>query len=135
MTGYSFTEGSAVAEVSRTIVYAGAVKTGNKLTLVITGTLNMTTSISSRQVTLGNFTLPAAVASKLYPYNIGISVLDVRQVDTASAFNSHLLLDGFTQKSGNNVFFYIIAKNTMVLDTRYYFRYELTFLLSDNLAA
>lgn len=133
MSGYSFTKGSN-ANFTYDFIYAGIVKNGNKLTCVVA--LNLTMNIATtNNIVIGYFNMPSDVASKLYPTQIGTyAFLDVKEVPAYSDFNQNIMLKSYNQKSGNSSRLEVIVNN-MEVGTKYYIRYEITFLLSDNLAS
>lgn len=140
MSGYSFS-GAPTSDAERNIemVYAGIVKNGNKLTCVIALNITRVATITST-LTLGAFSIPADVASKLFPTNIaGYNVLALAHGKAVEDFtgNGEDLTASFFK--GTNAFYggcYSTAQlNNLTLNTKYYFRAEVTFLLSDNLAS
>ena len=137
MAGYSFTAGTTAGIAN---LYAGAVKTGNKVTFVITSKFTPDSAVSSgTPIGIGKFTIPAAIAAKLIPFTSQTltKVLDIK----VGSFNSYVVNSKETTL--------VIFKNSNVLDfrayplaqmagdgeTSYYIRFEATFLLSDNMAA
>lgn len=132
MTGYSFTKGSH-PNFNYEFIYAGIVKNGNKLTCVVA--LNLTMNVvTTNNIVIGYFNMPSSVASKLYPTQIGqYNFLDVKEVPAYNDFNQNIMLKSYNQKAGNSSRLEVIVNN-MEVGTKYYIRYEVTFLLSDNLA-
>lgn len=124
--------------LSNTPIYAGVVKNGNKITFVYFATIKRTGNIDGFAL-LCNFNIPASIGSRLYPYSVGTSgnILDYKQVglikkSDASFLNVNLKI----YKSGDtqiNVMGSSGVFDSMVLDADYLVRYEVTFLLSDNL--
>ena len=135
MSGYSFTK-HADAEVS--YVYAGIVKNGNKLTFVL---FAKCVNTSANNVSVGKFTIPEDVASKLYPYQVGTTTSVLSQQELEFFPTSDLTLPPVRctaefVKSANNVVLNFRRINTnLVASTEYTFRLERTFLLSENLAS
>lgn len=140
MSGYTFSgQPTSDAERSIEMVYAGIVKNGNKLTAVIALNITRIATITSA-LTLGAFGIPADVASKLFPTNIaGYNVLALSHGKAVEDFtgNGQDLTASFFK--GTNSFYggcYSTSQlNNLTLNTKYYFRAEITFLLSDNLAS
>ena len=131
MSGYSF----SLPEDSlwtKTIAYAGAVKNGNKLTLVVSGTLTKTSASASDYPGLGNFTLPPEIATKLFP--ITGSFIDFRIIDMFVSLGDSATVRVWTEKN-NNVLSMSGYTANLEVDKTYSYRYELTFLLGDNLAS
>ena len=133
MEGYSFAFGE-VSNLTIEGVYAGAVKNGNKLTLVIACNLTRTGTCSNS--VLGLFTLPSEVLAKLIPTNVGAyPYLDNEVVKSWSNDSTYVNTICYLQKFSTNVQLKVDATplNSLTLNTKYYFRYEVTFLLSENL--
>lgn len=129
MSGYSV-EGMGTGW---TPVYVGAVKTGNKLTLVICGQVTPT---SQTALSLGNFKIPADVGAKLIPYQLGAELfLDNKAIHLFSTNTNAVQILADCQKTSNTTIRFALRFNQNVsIGTTYLFRYEITFLLSDNLA-
>lgn len=135
MSGYAFSIGNSTGFTYEGI-YAGAVKTGNKLTLVVA--INITkTDADAITCELGRFTIPQSVYDKLFPTQVGTyEFLDVRQQYCAINENSGAFACGYVEKViDNKVRFSIddVIGDKLTVNTKYYARYELTLLLSDNL--
>ena len=138
MTGYSFVKDT---NINWSPVYVGAVKNGNKLTLVIFGNYTYATGDGDTQV--GKFVIPSAVGSLLYPYTMGAitNILDQKSVaffKNTSVGNEPKYITCEISKSHNgqvNFNFRRVATASLENGETYVFRYEVTFLLSDNLAA
>ena len=136
MSGYSFTLGDN-ANFTWEKIYAGAVKNGNKLTLVLAINVTKTAAYTSSTVT-GSFTLPASVIAKLIPTTIGgytaLALSKVQCVDNTNTIVEvkHLVLK---DADNNQVNFLLYGSDisNLVQNTKYYIRYELTLLLSDSL--
>lgn len=138
MSGYSFVKDTAV---TWTPVYVGAVKNGNKVTFVIFGTYTYQTGDSSTQI--GRLIIPSSVGAKLYPYTMGTEtrILDQKNVtfiDNDSIVNAPLFAVGEIIKASNsqlNLDLRRLQAAGFTDGKTYIFRYEVTFLLSDNLAS
>ena len=137
MSGYSFNKGSELTGITREFVYAGGVKNGNKLTLVLALNITRTATVSNN-LPLGQFYMPSDIMGKLYPTNVGgYNFLDNKVIP---AFSDHYTKEDifcFVQKIGSSYVFLQAdpsALNNLTLNTKYYLRYEITFLLSENLA-
>ena len=131
-SGYSFIPNSKAQENGFVFSYAGIVKNGNKLTLAIAGTFTRNEN-TPYNTTVGGFIIPTEVYNKLFTNslnNLGnkaillfSSAIDYVEIPTASVKGSNNIVIDF-YKSGN----------IPVVNKTYAFRYEETFLLSDNLA-
>ena len=142
MSGYSFNEPSASADYSIDLTYAGIVKNGNKLTLVVAGSFTTINSlVYYSQVALGKFTIPSAIGEKLYPFTQGSLTTALSQVQVVLNNAAGTLTDvkkglAFILKESNTsipVNLYP-AESGLDANKTYNFRVEATFLLSENLA-
>lgn len=138
MSGYTFSKASAGLAPLITLTYIGVVKTGNKITFVCAGSLSGGDSgISAYSViSIGNFGIPSAIGSKLYPMPNAGSYLSIQKITMYEASpNSSKTLDAFIQKNSNTSLNASIATvtETVAANKIYDFRFECTFLLSDSL--
>lgn len=133
MSGYSVSNISSKI----TATYVGVVKNGNKITFVIFG--SFTKDGSNAAFKMLEFNIPADIGVKLYPYQVGTEytfldnkTLSVVQSDDPYTY-ANMSCD--IQKS-NNTTLEVNARVITGLTTNktYIFRYEATFLLSENLA-
>lgn len=142
MEGYSFTKAVATANRTFTYYYASSVKNGNKITFVVFGTINTLAEITGGTfINVGTFTIPSAVGSNLYPFtqgsydnvlaDIGSSVkrTDLSLGDNASS--GRLII----QKQSDTSISFAYVSGTLVTDKSWLFRFEVTFLLADNMAS
>ena len=132
MTGYS-AQILTPADYTIEPVYVGAVKNGNKLTLVCAVNITKTDAGANNQINVCRVNLPAAVMSKLYAATIS-GDLDNRVNNAFSSTIQSVSVPSYLQKYTSYVVFSGAFSN-LVAGTKYYWRYEATFLLSDNLAA
>lgn len=122
VTGYTFEP-----------IYAGAVKNGNKLTLVFAWNYTRTEDATNLNPYVIKFKVPSSIADKLYTTLVGGSpVLDIKTLYGFSTLGVNIAISSWTEKGINEVMLQLGTGN-MVQDTKYYIRYEVTFLLSDNL--
>ncbi len=130
MSGYSF----GVGEPEVTTTYAGVVKNGNKITFAICGSIKLTSV--KNQLELGRFVIPAEIDAKLFGGFLGGAYLDVKPLYCADALTSGVSKPALLFKAGSNTLICnLYNTGDMSLNTDYFFRYEVTFLLSDNMAA
>ena len=143
-SSYVFDKSSAISNLTKDYVYAGIVKTGNKITLAVGCKLTRTGTIGTQYLHIGNFVIPSDIASKIFPVNIGGSnFVDVK--DVALLYNLSTAKAGraYAEKSSDGLGRNVIGinlniddiNNELTLNAEYYFRYEITILLSDNLAS
>lgn len=136
MSGYSASLGS-VEDLTIEKVYVGAVKNGNKLTLVGALNLTRTADLTGSKVIL-TFAMPNNVRAKLYPTNIGgYSCLSYKRLTAVNNENNTMYnLDVFLSTAGTSsvqVFIQGASISNLPLNTSCYLRIEETFLLSDDL--
>lgn len=131
MAGYSV---SMLTPTGYTLtpIYVGAVKNGNKLTIVIA--LNITKSSgATSQIHLCDFTMPTEVMDKIYPSSITNDYVNKPVYAFASVTNNSLTF-AYAGKTGGKLrisgYF-----PSLTADLPYYWRLEATFLLSENLAS
>lgn len=137
MTGYTFVSG-ATDKVTYNNVYCGAVKNGNKLTMVTCLTFILQSDYTGLSINLGNFVIPVSVFAKLYPFTFAGS-LDLLNYSDVVVVNVNTLesvsLKEYAQKVGTNNVKTTLNTTGLSLETEYFVRIEHTYLLSDNLAS
>ena len=134
---YYFNKLSETSGIERTFNYVGIVKNGNKLTIVISGTLKRTNT-STNSFSIGDFYIPNIVGSKLFTYTLSPFDNIVASVG-AQCWNGFNIsnkkeISILFQKYNDNYLHIIGYSLPLEIDTTYVFRIEQTFLLSDNLA-
>ena len=136
MEGYSFVKATAVTNLEIEHVYASVVKTGNKITFVSAMNFTRTGTVNENQ-NMGYFKMPASIGSKLIPSQIGsIDYLDVRQVTAEKTGWELVDMPVYVRKTDDTQIGLSAGSGGLVnltLNTKYYCRYEVTFLLSDNM--
>lgn len=135
MTGYSFVIGGH-PDFTLSNIYAGVVKNANKVTFVIAGEITKNNAVVTN-VTLGTFTIPYAVARKLITNSVGGSsnFVDNRKLNLFYSFSTSVDEVAYIEKNSSTTLMFAVRSANMAVSTKYYLRYEATFLLSDNLAA
>lgn len=133
MTGYT---ASFPTNTGWTIekVYVGVVKNGNKLTVVVA--VNATKGAGAiSNPTLCKLNIPSAIGNKLYPATFGLyQFLDNRVIHAWSSYTNYIDAISYIDKQSATQLSFVIDNTTnFVQDTKYYYRYEATFLLSDSL--
>lgn len=139
MTGYSFEQITPSTEFTLELIYAGVVKNGNKITFAVAANVTRTATVTAN-LKLGRFKIPANIGALLYQSLIGsYEYLDVKKVPVAAQGWQISQIDAFMQKLSNETIEVVLPNTSglsdLTLDTKYYTRYEATFLLSENLAA
>ena len=119
-------------------VYTGIVKNGNKLTIVSAMNFTKTDASATNSVTYLLIRVPKAVHDKLYPVNIGgYDYLSAEEGRAFSAYNQSIKTNDLTRKGTSDSYAGILDAvaifDSPVVNTKYYHRMEVTFLLSDNL--
>lgn len=134
MEGYDFEIGGTTG-YTKSPIYAGICKNGNKLTAVIFLNITKTSEAQSDFLSFGSFSIPSTVLSKLVATNIGgITAIDVKELTfIASDFTTPITQMGFIQKGDTGITLGAYV-NDLVQDSVYSVRFECTFLLSDNMA-
>lgn len=136
MEGYSF----AINNVTgTTIAYVGCVKNGNKLTFVVAGSV-VKSADTPYNAELGTFSIPVDIANKLYPLTEGILTIDIKNIgffvssDLATTPISKNAQFAKHPTDADKITLKILGfSSNLTNDSKYYFRWESTFLLSDNL--
>ena len=135
MNGYGFTPSDSLATYGITLNYVSAVKNGNKVTFAIAGIFVPNENTISNP-SLGAITFPTSIGEKLYPDSLG--ALNNQYVSFFNSANTSVSKNVRTIKTGggnNGISFQFFGLNNgFVLDTAYSFRFEVTFLLSENMA-
>ena len=136
MDGYSFRNGTS-QYFTYEYIYAGIVKNGNKLTLVVALNITKTGSPSSSSIDIGKFTIPASVLAKLYPTEVGVyNALNYIEVGLTKDGRTFLPTSvRITKDSGLLCNLDYGQFESMDSNTPYYLRFEATYLLSDSLAS
>lgn len=135
MTGYSF---SSVVLTGLQISYAGVCKNGNKLTFVLAGSITKD-SDTPYNAHIGKFYIPSDIMAKLYPLFEETSAIDTKVIgffDKSSLGNNPINKNAITYQNTtiNELAIQIIGLSSSLNNgSTYMFRYESTFLLSDNL--
>ena len=118
-------------------VYQGVVKNGDKITFVSALKVKRTddTVGDSRLV---NFTIPGEVGAKLYPINLpgydaGLYFKEVQAQSGYTAFKDIRMLMEKNDNTHVSLWIQGGQQANLTVDTDYYIRFEVTFLLSDNL--
>lgn len=132
MSGYSFERVEENTEL--TILYAGVVKNGNKITFVIFGKYNRPAVNPKINPYLGKFIMPMEVASKIQPWS-GFFVDSKNIPFFASASTISNKVVGTEKRDATSIQFVAYGTHTLTEATDYMFRVEETFLLSENLVS
>lgn len=123
--------------LTKTPVYGGIVKNGNKLTIVYACNITRTADTSGGIAYLAEAIIPSSIGEKL---NVVIGTYTLVRERTLFASKSNESNDKFfsctIQKNSNTLLYIAVPTsnlNTLVVNEEYYVRIEATFLLSQNL--
>lgn len=135
MSGYSATK-ETKAGITTNVSYCGAVKNGNKLTLVAAFDAKRTGTVENNFFSPVEFTIPEGIYNKLYPFSG--AYLDVKKISFLKAddvLNTQVDVPSSCLKiTGNILRFRCFQINSLLTqDVSYFARIEVTFLLSDSL--
>lgn len=136
MSGYSASFVATMTNGTITPIYLGVCKNGNKLTCVAFFSVNWSgTPAGSNNICY--ITLPQDVYDKLYPYTISgqDNVLECKPVTIhkgVTSFSSEVL--EVFKTTSNRIGMALIMPNGITENEDYFTRFEVTFLLSENLA-
>ena len=126
MTGYSAT----VLEALFVKDYVGCVKTGNKITFAIAGTI--TGDGRTGNYTVLKFNVPYSIGSKLFPHFTAVLGY-IFMPGVENEYQVPIELTGFMSKWDNTDIRFLIRPDNVGNGQTYYIRAEFTFLLSDSL--
>ena len=130
MSGYSFVAPSQTEELS--LIYASAVKNGNKLTLVVFGSYTRRTEDPKVNPTLGEFVIPGEVASKIIPWSsVFVDSKNIPVFSSASTIVEKAV--GVEKRDSTHISFTGYGFHSLTAETQFMFRIEETFLLSENM--
>lgn len=134
MSGYRF-DPKVETGLTYEYIYASVCKNGNKLSFAVVANVTKTDN-SAILGEIGHFTVPNDVMARLYPTLIGGSDrLEVKSLDAIDAYNHGERIYGYVNKGETKIAFGLSGLNALTLNTKYFVRYEVTFLLSDNLVS
>lgn len=132
MSGYSYTL-RPQENLNVDVVYVGAVKNGNKLTLTFVANLTKINATSSES--LVEFNIPSSVGQKLFTTQVGsLNLLDVKECFAYESTSVPIQFSMQLRKISNSTL--RLGSNNIVsfeLNKTYFTRYEVTFLLSPSL--
>ena len=134
MSGYSLD--TAITEVSELdVIYGGACKNGNKLTLVLFASFKKPSATGTK--TLARFVVPSEIGAKLYPTEIitGYQTLEIKNVDCVDSSGNIVPSQLSIYKPSPTAVDFNLNINDLTADTTYFARCEITFLLSENLVS
>lgn len=135
MTGYSYTQ---PVDARASVVYAGVCKNGNKITFVVAGNIGDSDNEipSGTSFHLGTFKLPLAIGQIIFA--MSVSYCDIKDGIIANSENSRVqVMFGATKIGGSDEYLrpFVYFPSAVAASNPRAFRYEVTFLLSENMAA
>lgn len=138
MSGYSYTT-PVIKNLTYDPLYVGAVKNGNKLTIVIFGKVNRSGTVENNFFALGTFGIPQEIYDKLVATPLGNQQRAIYSGTVnffsgpSSPSSKAFIIDKNPAEQDPAIEGYVYGVNTLTQDTDYQFRIELTFLLGENL--
>lgn len=137
MTGYaasaSYSEGYTITKD-----YVGACKNGNKITFAFSGHITRTPEYVGNNPHITTLTIPADVGAKLVPSNIGSTTnyLCSMKIQVARdiAYYTDITI-GIQKNNNTSLAVAFFGGQNLAENVEYYFRFDITFLLSPNLAS
>lgn len=115
-----------------TLSYKSVCKNGNKITFVWAGEINTGDGISSyASIPFGGFSIPSAIGSKIFPVS-GVLV-DSKPINIFNTSANYNVFAQFAKDNDSSIRAGIyMASTSLPANITLYFRYETTFLLSEN---
>lgn len=135
MTGYSY-QGGTSDHVN--LAYLGISKNGNKLSMVFAGQIlgGEDGIAANTRLQIGIVGVPYSIGTKLVPIQEGTSYVDMKHLYIGTEYFLEAEARFYLIKSSNSIFYSAFnLRNALEASAVRAFRYEITFLLSDNLAA
>ena len=127
MIGYSAT----VLYAGFTKDYVGCVKTGNKITFAIAGTVT-TGDEPLSNMTILKFDIPYQIGNKLIPhFNAVLAYVYIPVIE--NEYQNPIQATGFMSRWSNQDIRFLLRPDNLEGNKTYYFRVEFTFLLSNSL--
>lgn len=132
MTGYSVGAGNAQFDIS----YVGICKNGNKLTIAISGSLTPTTGYADEIIAIKTLNMPSNIGALIVPQQENRLIMEGVSLVANSSNPSQMkkAIVYLTKWNDTSFTIYMGLGEVLTPNTSYFFRTELTFLLSDNLA-
>ena len=136
MSGYSYMPKTGNFSFSNQ--YVSIVKNGNKITFVLFGDLYAETLPTSGFWRICNFTIPTEIGQKLFPYSQGgfdnLLNKTIVNLSTGVGVNANVNVSCIVEKYNDKTISFFMYSDNVQPATHYIFRYEVTFLLSNNMA-
>ena len=138
MSGYSvnYLGDNTTTDFTNNINYVGICKNGNKLTIVLSGSITKLNSSAPSNIDFCSIFIPSSIGEKLVNNSLGyISNLIISMFDTYYSFKScPLIIQKFDyDEQQKSLRFRVYNLDTLTQNTPYAYRIEVTFLLSNNL--
>lgn len=137
MSGYAFHKGSLTGW-TLDFDYVGVCKNGNKITFALAFAMTKGENPVSYGG-LGDFNIPSSVGEKLFPSGVDslmISAFYINGYYTANVEGPVQIRGKVRKNSNTNIDLFLTAGlGALTANTKYYFRLEITYLLSENLVS
>lgn len=139
MTGYSLTKCTPPTNVTYNFLYGGIVKNGNKLTCACALIVNSTSDIAGlTSLQICDFIVPSNIATKLYGIDIGTTTNCLGSSSSVSFYQGDLSFKSakmvYLKRGDTHIKCICYPTETLEANINHLLRFEITFLLSDNLA-
>ena len=140
MSGYSITKGTPPNNVTYNFLYGGIVKNGNKLTCACALMVNSTSDISGlTSMQICDFIVPTNIASKLFAIDIGTTTNCLGTSSSVSFYQGSLSFKNskmvYLKRDATHRRCICYPTEALEANTNYLLRFEITFLLSDNMVS
>ena len=138
MDGYSITKGTPPANVTYNFLYGSIVKNGNKLTCACALIVNSTSDIAGlTAMQICDFIVPRKIASKLFAIDIGTTTNCLGASSSVSFYQGSLSFKNskmvYLKRDATHIRCICYPDETLEANANYLLRFEITFLLSDNM--
>lgn len=141
MLYYTFEDANPKTNLTRVNVYAGVVKTGNKITFAWSGSLTRTGDVDNNYAVICSFGIPSSVGQKIYPNaNYGVGLGSIVSIHATFGYENYysdgVPINAIIRKNNDASLSLLVSRlSNLTLNTLYSFRIEVTYLLSENLAS
>ena len=140
MPSNSYHLGAVSSSTVITPTYIGICKNGNKITFAVAGTVKRPTGTNWTDFTTLKsieFRIPASIGNKILTITSTGNIVAGKKISALQSFNKYATLNTTMTKNNNislTLTIYGTSDDIFEEEKDYAFRYEETFLLSDNLA-
>ena len=138
MSGYSIIKGAPPTNATYNFLYGGIVKNGNKLTCACALIVNSTSGIEGiTAMHICDFIVPTNIASKLYEIDLGTTKNCLGASNSVPFYQGSLSFKNsimvYVKRDATHIRCLCYPTEKLEANTNYLLRFEITFLLSDNM--